>query len=321
MYKEAVVDARERDPQTLWWFGREVAPSALAMFHVDELVGTAAPLYDVGGFDGVPAFTLEADDSIREVPSDLPVRLAMGQRTVPELEERARELILRASRETPPLRAAGRWWEHFDDRDILFQTFIYLPDENGQTVLVVATEPHFLGVVARDAEGRSGLLVFNVRGVVRVDTTDALPEGLPVLARRSEQRPLFSRIESRATRQDRFRAERKAKALLFRYLTREQKWELRAHNRVTVVGQDAQTYRIVAKYGMNVERLDAAGERVETLCVVPKNREPLPVFDLVLAHKILLQNQIDEFMRVANKFTIHQRTPAVDPDILAMLAP
>lgn len=309
---------------TRWWYGREEAPSALALFTVDPLERHLL-IYDVGGLDGVPALALEPDGRISEHPSNTPVRLTVAHRSIADLEACARAMILRAARLNPPVTVSrNTWWRRFEDYDVPFSTFLALPDETGREVLVAVTEPHFFGVLPNDPIDGVALLIFNTRGIVLLDTTDALPAELPILERAADhvrETRLFGRLEPRVQRRARLRAERKAKSLLFGHLTRKQKWELRAYDRITVQGEDSQMYRIHAKYGMNVQRLDAEGLPVETLCVVPKNREPIPVFDLVLAHKVLLQNQIDEFMKVANRITIRPRTPAIDPDILAMLDP
>jgi hypothetical protein len=214
--------------------------------------------------------------------------------TEEELERGARLLLLRASRRVRP----DDVWRYFAAWDLPEQHVLEIPEhivhggldlERGDTFLVLA-DPNLLGLVVRQG-GLSSVLIFNPPGVVRCDpNADDYPRPPP--------RPRILSCQSRALRLAMARSERRAKALLFRYLAREQKWELRAYRRFTVVGQDGLTYRIYAWSGMNV-RLVEGDKEVCSLCVVAKLENPVPTLDLMLAQKVLLENDISQFLKIA----------------------
>jgi hypothetical protein len=167
-----------------------------------------------------------------------------------------------------------------------------LDDIEREPVMLVMADSTFLGLVARQGE-LSSVLIFNTPAVVLTD--DNAPNFPRV--------PLPPRLqgvphETQANRKARLRAEGRAKALLFRYLVPEQKWELRAYRRITVIGQDGRTYRIYAWHGMNV-RLVENGQETYTFCIVPKPEHRLPVFDLILAQKVLIETSLPDFFKLA----------------------
>jgi hypothetical protein len=92
------------------------------------------------------------------------------------------------------------------------------------------------------------------------------------------------------------RASIKAKALLYHQLTREQKWELRATNGFTVTGGDGKRYRITKASTSNVKLVEN-GVDTQSLCVVFK--DSLPVYDLLLAQKFMLECDPDAFWKIA----------------------
>jgi hypothetical protein len=111
-------------------------------------------------------------------------------------------------------------------------------------------------------------------------------------------------------------AYKRAARLLNSFLTPKQKRELRKKNHIHVNGQDGQLYRIEARSHQNVF-LIKDGKPVTQFCVV--SREILPVPDLVLAQKLLLEANIAEFMALANKWEVHERRPRerIDPVVEA----
>lgn len=131
---------------------------------------------------------------------------------------------------------------------------------------------------------------------------------------------IFSHIrEAKARKRKRKarKAEQKAKALLFRYLTKQQKWALRAYKYFEVQGQDGQTYRIHSEqWHGNVHRIDQEShEATHSFCAVPKTDvTELPQSDLMLAHKVMLENDIEYFMSVANIRNILQKPVEVEDD-------
>jgi len=91
----------------------------------------------------------------------------------------------------------------------------------------------------------------------------------------------------------------RAKALLHKYLTREQRWELRATKAFTVVGQDGRSYHVTEGSAGNVFLLEN-GEHTYRFCVVPNYKlTTLPTYDLMLAQKVLLENNLRLFLSTA----------------------
>lgn len=108
-------------------------------------------------------------------------------------------------------------------------------------------------------------------------------------------------------------ADGRALRLLRQFLTSEQAQELDAHGHIHVTGQDRLTYRIVLKGHHNVF-LIRDGRAVEEFCVV--SRDSLPLHDLMLAQKLMLETDLQGFMRIANRWdlTEGERTRIVPPD-------
>lgn len=265
-----------------------------------EDVIPAEALANYDAFPDRPSFSLAADGGVIRHEPGQPISLVMVPRTEEELERGARLLLLRASTPINPEDA----WAYLGSWDLANRHTLEIPEflvhggmdlERGDTFLALA-DPNTLGLVARQGEC-SSVLIFNPPAVARLTPMverGVFPVGPP--ARRIPPEP--ARV-----RQARLRIERRARALLFQYLAREQKWELRAHRRFTVVGQDGLTYRVYAWSGMNVRVFDGEKE-TQSLCVVPKPETPLPVFDLMLAQKVLLERHISKFMEMAVRRTL-----------------
>jgi hypothetical protein len=94
------------------------------------------------------------------------------------------------------------------------------------------------------------------------------------------------------------KAEKRAKALLYKYLTREQKWELRATDSFIIIGQDGKRYRISKNECQNVFMMDGDRDKYR-LCVVPKGTW-IPVYDLMLIQKFMIELDIETFWSLAN---------------------
>lgn len=274
--------------------------SALDGLGEDWLAPEALPLYDTCEDVSNPAMSLMPNGGIQE-HEGRSIRLELAEHTDEELERGAKLLLLRAAnrRRVQPDEVDVWFNQHCD---LISQHILEIPEflvgggdyaiERGDALLVL-TEPMCLGLVVRKGN-LSSILVFNPRGVVRVDPlAERLPP--PPLRRRWQPTP-----ESRIQKRLRLQVERRAKALLFQFLSREQKWELRAYRRVTVLGQDGRVYRIYAWHGMNV-RLVVGDKETHSLCVVPKPEvTTIPVLDLILAQKVLLENDVESFLATAN---------------------
>jgi len=96
----------------------------------------------------------------------------------------------------------------------------------------------------------------------------------------------------------------RAKALLHRHLTKQQRWELRAKKAFTVQGSDGNTYLITEGTANNVKRVKN-GRPDFSLCVVSDYN--LPVYDLMLAQKLLLETNAPHFVSLANIFDLAGR--------------
>lgn len=106
----------------------------------------------------------------------------------------------------------------------------------------------------------------------------------------------YANVGGRKLKKERHKADEKARCLLMRHLTRPQKWTMRATRQFDVVGQDGRTYEVSLGYGSNVEVV-AEGVRYK-LCVVPM-RQGLPIYDLLLAQKVLLETDTAKFLWTA----------------------
>ena len=107
-------------------------------------------------------------------------------------------------------------------------------------------------------------------------------------------------------------ADRRARALLSRLLSREQctQWETQGFFQVDVAGRG--TFRILPRATFNVVQV-ASGE-----CYCGVSPTPIPVPDLMLAQKLLLELAPERFFAVANRATTCEfLTPGVDVSALA----
>lgn len=204
-----------------------------------------------------------------------------------ELEPGALQLLVEAANSNPPVRPEDVT-TFFLFKDLDFdRTHGYVVDA-GEHGMLVVPEPENLGSIVWH-EGRAiSAILFHPGAVARVDP-DAPPHWATTLPAYKPKKKDWAKI----------RSERRARALLFRYLTREQKWELRAHRRFTVQGQDGETYRVYRWVGGNVFQVKEDKE-VKTFCVVTAPEQGwVPVHDLLLVHKMLLEQNIQLFLSTA----------------------
>lgn len=254
-------------------------------------------VYDCGHFD--TAWTLAPNGQIEQVGEGVDrVQVHLAERTEEELEAGVRALLLQAA--TTAVRPQDVY-DYFAYRDTpVGWNHGGMVEIDGE--MLVVCDPEFLGVVGRSLSG-CGAAIFNPGGVVRVDPT------APALERQEFRRLRRYRAPKRTDA-----PVRRAKALFFRYLTREQKWELRAHKRVTTIGQDGRTYLINAWQGGNVYLVEN-GAPTTVLCVVPNPAvvDRIPVHDLMLAQKILLESNVAEFLQTARSWPYKPPTPPAEP--------
>jgi hypothetical protein len=96
-------------------------------------------------------------------------------------------------------------------------------------------------------------------------------------------------------RREQAKATMRAKALLHRYLTKEQRIELRNTKAFTMRGKDGRRYHITTGSCTNVF-IEHEGQRF-SLCVIPKDW--LPTYDTMLAQKVMLETDPEAFLRLA----------------------
>lgn len=84
--------------------------------------------------------------------------------------------------------------------------------------------------------------------------------------------------------------------MLHQFLTREQRWSLRARKAFFVIGQDGRTYEIQGHGGI---RLISDGRPTTSFCIRPSGLM-LPSSDLMLAQKLLLETNVEHFLATAN---------------------
>lgn len=96
----------------------------------------------------------------------------------------------------------------------------------------------------------------------------------------------------------------RARRLLGEFLTPAQHEELVTRSHIHVKGQDGKTYRICAATHQNV--FEVEGDRpVTQFCVVPRDPS-LPLYDIMLAQKLMLETNIEGFMALANRWNLTQ---------------
>lgn len=120
---------------------------------------------------------------------------------------------------------------------------------------------------------------------------EALPEAREAFMRfRDHHMNRGNKVRKHKLRQ----SERKARDLLYRFLTREQKWQLRGTGVFTVQGGDGRTYEVGSGTYLVKE-----GKRRSSFCLVAA-KSSLPRHDMMLAHKVLLEGDPEAFLRTAH---------------------
>lgn len=97
-------------------------------------------------------------------------------------------------------------------------------------------------------------------------------------------------------------ARNKSRALLEEFLDDDQKAELVAAERFHVQGLDGHRYQIRVGQAHNVFRVDDSGQKLVEYCLITKGL--LPVCDLLLTQKILLETDPETFHATANAWKL-----------------
>ncbi len=122
---------------------------------------------------------------------------------------------------------------------------------------------------------------------------DILPDVRTSIAR------TFSNLQSKgnkARKRKQLKVRMRAKALLYRYLTKEQKWSLRASKSFSFTGKDGHTYEIREFSCNNVTRYEN-DKPLYQFCVV--SNTTIPVYDLMLGQKLMLETDPRAFLDIA----------------------
>ena len=142
----------------------------------------------------------------------------------------------------------------------------------------------------------------------RIDLS-SLREMVPEARRHFERmRAHFSQRGNKKLKKKQRRARRKSRALLHQFLTQEQRWDLRATKSFEVIAQDGHAYQITEGTCNNVRRIEANGSIRWCLCVVAVGPATtfnidlpggIPVYDLMLMQKLLLESDLELFLKTA----------------------
>lgn len=98
-------------------------------------------------------------------------------------------------------------------------------------------------------------------------------------------------------------ADKKAEVLLRGILTPQQIADYEQHKRFDVVSQSGKVYRLNRGVVRNVVLLDASGKSVRGFCIHP--RETVPVADVLVAQKLLIEADEKRFLETANSFALN----------------
>lgn len=269
--------------------------------------------YDLPGQTG---YILNAEGGVDEITGPRLVVEGLVL-TDEELEEGTRRVLVASANNNVSIRSQDLL-NYFNHLDLVAGPTAGMLFDAGADGLLFIAEPEYVGTVAHlisETGERRVPFVWNPRAVVRLDET--APEWAP-----EPGEPIYLDYAALIERAQQFRKkktkrlpgpERKARALLFRYLTREQKWELRGHKRFTLKGQDGETYRVYAYSGGNVKLVQTTEfkkvpQETVSFCVVANaKREPLPLYDLLLAQKLLLTMNIGKFRSIAHITRLHEQ--------------
>lgn len=123
----------------------------------------------------------------------------------------------------------------------------------------------------------------------------AMRRGVPHATRMNHYSQLFgSNIQEKSDE-----TKLRAKELLLSCLTESQKEDFLKTERFIVTGSLGTRYRIEAHQMYNIRKLDDRYNVVARYCALPTQR--LPVYDVMLAQKCVLETDEEQFLKVANK--------------------
>ena len=124
------------------------------------------------------------------------------------------------------------------------------------------------------------------------------PSAEQVEARRRREEEI--RVQQDQILKDQKVAKKRARVLLLRHLTPEQRRAMKRSGHFKVLAQSGNMYIIETTHGQarNVKQVSKEGRVLKTLCAHPESH--VPDEDAFLAQKLLLESAEQEFLRVAN---------------------
>lgn len=124
--------------------------------------------------------------------------------------------------------------------------------------------------------------------------------------------------EQQACWREKHANEGRALALLKRHLNEAQLQELEAFKGFHVVGADGRTYRIHYATHGNIFSIED-GQPTTNFCIVASGETQIPVYDLMLAQKVLLESAPETFFSTANAQDVPEdvRPKIADPKMSA----
>ena len=147
------------------------------------------------------------------------------------------------------------------------------------------------------------LIVQACRGLAGEDSNELHPA-----LRGALERELAHRAEREAIRRQDREAEARSLQLLESHLAEDQLTEFRTQGIFHVGLRDGRIFRFCKRFGHNVHLMEEGACTVE-YCIITIERVPL--YDQMLAQKVLLEALPEEFFRIANRRTLPR--PTIDP--------
>lgn len=202
--------------------------------------------------------------------------------------------------------------------EILIQRSVTLDPNTDTLVFQVTVNPANFATACTDPIINVELVANDHLGMVRAvmgEAAKAYPASYAEVLRRSREDRLLMKKRRRGEDLKNQRIGRRAKRLLNSCLNVRQRAELRSFGwfRVTV---GERTYRIKSGSSGNVELLGTDGRAVEKYCIHPK--EWLPIHDVMLAQKLLLEADEAQFLATANKSRPWGQAPDMIPGVPAI---
>ena len=109
--------------------------------------------------------------------------------------------------------------------------------------------------------------------------------------------------------EERERARERAEKLLLRHLTPKQRYDYKKHGHFFVRTKRKHHYKIMRARDHNVLRLNKHGKPLRCLCISIYEIW-VPVQDIMLAQKLLLETDEDAFLSIANEWAVREARAA-----------